>query len=431
MTDKQIAWSANFYVFCVAYAVGTATAVTSFDFENFVLNEKLMSIGTGCLFVVIVLFSFVSGSVIGILGPKKGMMLALALLTTYFVGYAAAGFVGEESPLQWPFFMISAVGCGTSVSLLGAGLGPWVDRTAVILCQEDEELNLSEVTALLMANFSVILYGLQATFMLILAALQGFLHLSYPVIIVIYGCVSATAVLIMTGVREPPEPEGERQGTRSCKDQGRITLRHYRDPRVLLLAMVPLTVGLVSAWKQTSITGILKETIGENQLGVVSLIEAGTAIFFTKVFEKVIRCVGTNPVILIGTVFFFAMTLLSLFTNLAHDGWWIAVFFVLAGLGNAVYDTAARVIFLDHFPGKRAAVAFAGMNMQQFIGSAVFYFMGAGGMDREVKSKIQTVCTMVLAALIMPCLFLADKLKQKTVDDSSDEELESSDDEHL
>merc|ERR1712113_205105 len=112
MADKQVNWSANYYLMCFAYAVVKAAADSSFDFGVFVLDRDVMSTGDAMLFATIVITSFGAASVYGTLGPRKGELLGMVSLVLYFVGYAAAAYAGKGNALQWPLYISGALCCG-------------------------------------------------------------------------------------------------------------------------------------------------------------------------------------------------------------------------------------------------------------------------------------------------------------------------------
>lgn len=428
MTDRQIAWSANYYIFCFAYALGRAVADTAFDFQAFVLNPHVLSTCAGVLFATIVLSSFVVGSIYGMLGPKKGFLLGLALLAFYFVGYGAATWVGMDSVLQWPLYLVAALSCGVGVALLGAGLGPWVDRTSNILCEEDPELILDEVSAKLLANFGMILYIAQVGFNLMLVALQELLHLSYVVIIAIFGLVAVFGALLLLSTREPPEPAGEK--TRNdFRTQIKTMKGFYKDPRVLLLFPFPMAWGFSSAWKSTGLTVVLKETLGESKLGIANLVLSLSAAVSTKFFEIIMGRIGTNAVSFIGVASCLAVAALWLTTKLAYDNWWIMVFFALIGLQGGVFDTATRAINLDHFPGNQASLGMASVTQAQFLACMISFLLGDFGLDREQSTTVKLWAMVVFAVLTVPTLCLADHLQKRQQGQLEEESTEAGTDE--
>jgi len=426
MTDKQVAWSANYYLLCFAYAMVQSAADTSFDFGTFVLDHDVMAIGNAVLMATIVFSSFGAGSVYGLLGPRKGELLGMVLLLMYFVAYSAAGYAGTDSVMQWPFYIVGAVCCGVGVALINAGLGPWAERTTAMLCSDDENLRPDAVSAKLLANFAIILYVFQSAFMLLVSALQNLLHCSFPTIILIYGVVAAVSTCVMFLVREPPAPACE-TAKPDCRGQVRSMMNFYMDFRVPLLMMFPLALGFAKSWKSTHLTAILEDTIGESQVGVVNLVMSLSAVVCTKVFEKLMGVVGTSGVTVIGVVSFVAAALLSLFTSLAYADWWILVFFVLIGISTGVFDSATRMLVLDHFPGTQSALGQASLTQGMFLASMISFLMGILHLGKTESNVLKSEIIVVLSVGVMPALRLAEMLRaRQTRNDAATEEAKES-----
>merc|ERR1711904_335890 len=127
--------------------------------------------------------------------------------------------------------------------------------------------------------------------------------------------------------------------------------------------------------------------------------------------EKAITYCGTKLVMWLGTLGLIVGAILGLVTGLAHNGWFILIFFVLAGFAWAVYDTVFKVILLDHFKDEHASVAFAAAVMQSYIGQAVYYFMD-DVIHPSLAYKVKGFCIIAFAMLLMPALYLADWRKQ-------------------
>merc|ERR1712003_161588 len=186
----------------------------------------------------------------------------------------------------------------------------------------------------------------------------------------------------------------------------------YKSPRALFLAIPALTIGIMSAWRAFDIANILEEpgSITDRNAPAVNLVQSFTQMLCAKLFSRLIPCFGTNPVMGLGTVGLLAAPCLALSTSLAYDGWYILIFYCLAGLSWSVMGTAFKAIILDHFKDDQAGTAFAAYNSQTFIGQVVFYFLAVGGSD---TMKIKEICIVIFAVLIMPSVFIADSMKAK------------------
>merc|ERR1712187_729257 len=158
------------------------------------------------------------------------------------------------------------------------------------------------------------------------------------------------------------------------------------------------------------IANILDEvgSITDRNAPAVNLMQSFTQMLCAKLFSRLIPCCGTNPIMGLGTVGLLAAPLLALFTSLPYEGWYILIFYSLAGLSWAVMGTAFKTIILDHFKDDQAGTAFGAYNSQNFIGQVIFYFLAVGGSN---TMKIKEICIVVFAVLIMPSVYIADSMK--------------------
>jgi len=364
--------------------------------------------------LIIVIMSIPAGTVVALLGPKKSQLLAMSFTLLYFVAVAAAAFVGKENAsAQWFFYLVAAVGCGFAVALLGAASGPWVDRTADILCAEDPALNRSEVSAYLLSNFHVVTSAYSVFYLLMMIALMRYLDFTYPWVTVVYACFAILAIGLVALTRDPPALATQTQkvdSKESIKREIQATANYYKSPRALFLAIPAFTIGIMSAWKAFDIANILDEvgSIGERNAPAVNLAQSFTQMVCAKLFSRLIPCCGTNPIMGLGTVALLTAPCLALFTNLAYDGWYILIFYCLAGVSWSVMGTAFKTIILDHFKDEQAGTAFAAYNSQTFIGQVIFYFLAVGGSN---TMQIKEICIVIFAVLIMPAVYIADGMK--------------------
>merc|ERR1711972_918229 len=214
-------------------------------------------------------------------------------------------------------------------------------------------------------------------------------------------------------------------GRESIKKEIQATINYYKNPRAWFLAIPALTIGIMSAWKSFDIANILDEpgSINDRNAPAVNLMQSFTQMLCAKLFSRLIPCLGTNPIMGLGTVGLLAAPLLALFTNLAYDGWYILIFYCLAGLGWSVMGTAFKTIILGHFKDDQAGTAFAAYNSQSFIGQVIFYFLAVGGSN---TMNIKEICIVIFGVLIMPSVFVADRMKLE--DDPTKEGQETSKD---
>merc|ERR1712050_635878 len=255
--------------------------------------------------------------------------------------------------------------------------------------------------------------GYGVFYLLMMIALMRYLDFTYPWVTVVYACFAILAIGLVALTRDPPAPASQMQkvgGKESIKMEIESTANYYKSPRAWFLAIPGLTIGIMSAWKTFDIGNILDEpsSIGDRNAAAVNLMQSFTQMLCAKLFSRLVPCCGTNPIMGLGTVALLAAPCLALFTNLAYDGWYILIFYSLAGLSWSVMGTAFKTIILDHFKDDQAGTAFAAYNCQTFIGQVIFFFLAVGD-----TMKIKEICIVIFAVLIMPSVFIADRMKAK------------------
>jgi len=447
----------NYELFIIVWSINFGAATTSFDLEVFVLQPKVFGIGTGLLFLTIVVSSFVAGATMNVLGPHRGMSYAFLGFVVYLVFLAIAGYAGMCSDWQWPLFLVGAFACGTSVAHLGAGLGPLADRTTAAVCKEIPGSEHVLVSAKVLAIQAIFNNLGQCVTMLALTVLQVLLNVEEEPIILIMAATCLLSMGLLVFSRDPPPAEEDRE-TPTLWEGIKLLLRYYKDPRAGLLAVYPLALSCMSSWKTAGLSSILKKTIGKQYLGVVMMLQALSTVIFAKLAHLAIDRVGNVAVMGVGALALVAGPALFLFTDLAFEDWWILIFFGIVGIAWAVYETAGRGLLLENFRGQISSVAFASMTMQTFFGGMVFYFLdffqtpengmlcnGAGEMikiasapahehwhmEKPFMAVAQAWIVLLLGVLVMPAVMLAEQYTAKMAKDCPEATKSKDDDEGL
>merc|ERR1712118_176791 len=96
----------------------------------------------------------------------------------------------------------------------------------------------------------------------------------------------------------------------------------------------------------------------------------------SKGFASMSVKVGKGPVVLVGALCFMLIPVLVLVGGSGvHDwGYGLVVFYILQGLGRAVYESTNKAVFADFFP-ENAPGAFADCIMQSSVSMAICFFL--------------------------------------------------------
>eukprot|EP00929_Paragymnodinium_shiwhaense_P052803 TRINITY_DN26443_c0_g1_i1.p1 TRINITY_DN26443_c0_g1~~TRINITY_DN26443_c0_g1_i1.p1 ORF type:complete len:466 (+),score=63.37 TRINITY_DN26443_c0_g1_i1:78-1475(+) len=403
MTDTQVAWTFNFYIFAGGYASCLGTASFAFDLAT-VLNHRAFLVGVGSLMFAIVFVSFFAGVVVDRHGPRKSSMYAALLMSVYFVGQSTAIMVGNDSVWQWPLFIAGALACGCAVALLGAALGPWIDQTADIMCKEDASLSPSFIRSQLLANHTIINAAISIVSMLVGTVCLEVLEMPVERLTFIYSAGCIVAARMMSMCREMPvtAASAKRSLTSDLQSLGDF----YEEPRAWLLGFAPLSLGALSFWRRGTVSAAATATLGAGGVASLNLIQKLATMVFAKLTAVWLTRFSGYPVLVLGSFSTIAAVLFFFARDIAEDGWWMSVFFVLTGIARASYETATRSKVLEHFRGEQAAYAFAALTLEQFLVKALFYPTS----DIPNADNVQAVVVVVLACLIVPGSLLADRL---------------------
>ncbi|CAL1170974.1 unnamed protein product [Cladocopium goreaui] len=105
---------------------------------------------------------------------------------------------------------------------------------------------------------------------------------------------------------------------------------------------------------------------------------------------------------------FLCLALLSRFVHPKTWGWGVLVFYVLMGIGRAVYESTNKAIFADFFPGEKSAGAFANVFVFGTSASTLAFAFGASNQDTE-----ELVLLITFAVLTVPGYLLASLMKRR------------------
>jgi len=291
------------------------------------------------------------------------------------------------------------------VSLFGASLGPWVERTAVILCKADASLSVHARTKQLFGNYAMLDATLTIGIMTVGTVCLEVLKAPVYMVVASYGvgCLIAAALLAMC--REVPTTQ-EAPASRTVKADLKALGKFYIEPRAWLLAFMPLTLGAFSSWKGGTIALAAKVSLGPGGVAGLNLIQKVALLLFAKANAMWMKRFSSYPILVVASLSMLASVLFFYVRDVSEDGWWTSVFFVFAGIGWAAYETATRAQVVEHFRGEQTGYAFSAMTLEIFLVQAAFY------PSAEIPNAdiIQAAIVAVLACLVVPGSVLADRL---------------------
>eukprot|EP00913_Durusdinium_trenchii_P016235 g15257.t1 len=170
-------------------------------------------------------------------------------------------------------------------------------------------------------------------------------------------------------------------------------IRLWKDPKTFVLQCTNLTCGFAAAWLGGYIGRfILSKALSSEFIGF-----AGKGLK-----------IGKGPVVALGSLAFLLLGVLSKFVGHPETwGWGVLVFYVLMGIGRAVYESTNKAIFADFFPGEASAGAFANVFVFGTAASTAAFTLGATS-----KDMVELQLLMVFAVLTVPGYLLASFIKR-------------------
>jgi len=180
----------------------------------------------------------------------------------------------------------------------------------------------------------------------------------------------------------------------------------WRDPILWLLQFTNLTYGFACSW----LTGyvdrcILSLALSSDFIGFAGALISGLACVLSSVFGLAQR--GKFPVLALGALSFLALGVLSRCGTPVTWGWGTIVFYVLMGVGRAVWESTNKAVLADFFPGAKSPGVFANVFIFSTSASSVAFVLGAVKFD-----FLELVLLITCATLTVPSLALAWKLSK-------------------
>jgi len=414
-TEKNIGWNASYVIMCLSHVLGVSLKNQLFEYTTVVLNKDIASIGNGMLFSLNVVVSFFAGVIVSRLGCMGSQALGHVLMVVFVALLSVCVFVGAESSLQWPFYIVGVCVAAFAQPVENTMMGPLVERTAQVLAAEAKDTNVTvtSLRASLMATFATIVSCAHiivngATGAALQALDRGRDPESRFAVKVMFPSLTLLILMalgMMAFAKEPPVAD-DKQVKKSLRVEAGNMFRLWRDPRIWLLGFAPLCLGLSNAFKLVALSPQAHKHLGQASIAYLLLIQSAGQILLPKPISWVISKTGADVWVGVGALNYLAAPLLFFFANDLTCNWGISMWYVSLGVAWSIYDVVARAVVLDHFPKEQAPYAFATMNVQMFSTTALMFFLG-----RQKTPEELAIVTVVAAACMFPGYMLAKYLK--------------------
>jgi len=429
-------YRSEFWIMAVAFGCNHATVTTPLQFATSVLTKQVGYASNLSLYFGTFLCSlFFANVMFAKLGSKNGLSLAMSLYTVYSGTFGLAIFLCPDKTATGTCIEGSATGAmwfvaifGGTVGGIGAGL-LWTCQGAFysLVCEKIavlENRSKDEVTAEFGGTFGLIFLSFEAGVRAMTSVLTGPAGIGLGLQEWIAFAIWTLAALISTigfhvSSTDLTPPETQSGGGITDKLMAAVSL--WKDPKLWLLQVTNITFGFAAAYNggyvNSNITSVaLKKQGGATFLGYGGAVLSLLAAVLAKVAGPVAAKVGKGPVVAAGSVAFMLIAILSYVMRSDPEayGFSVLIFFVLMGMGRAVYESTNKAIFADFFPGPKAPGAFANVFVFGTLASVITYGLGlAAGSDQDAPEyTVMFVCLLFFAAVTLPCYLVAGRMKK-------------------
>lgn len=412
----------EFNIMSWTVAINHATVTTPILYASSVLTNANGQAGNAMLYGSTLICSlFFSTLIFGAVGSKKGLTLSMGLYSVYVLLFAVAAqlcdqrhesngacIVGNayQLPVNLAGALIGGIGAGILWTCQGAFFTSCCQRVA-----EAEHRCTSQITAELAGTFALIFLAAEAVVRASATILTKNAHLNYPIVFHIFGAVALISTMAFQVMATGDAGTAASASTASAGPCSKAfsALRQWKDPKTWFLQCTNLTFGFSAAWLGGYVgRNILTETLSSEFIGFAGAMLSALASVLSLGFGVVAKKLGKGPVLALGAVAFLCLALLSRFGHPKTWGWGVLAFYVMMGIGRAVYESTNKAIFADFFPGEKSAGAFANVFVFGTSASTLAFTFGASNQETE-----ELVLLITFAVLTVPGYLLASLMKRR------------------
>jgi len=410
----------TFFVMCACFGLNHAAVTTPVGYATTLLGSDVGNASNATLYGVCMISSLFFGPLFtGALGPKNALVFGMILYVIYVFCFAVAtnftetieGEVSAQTP-AWALgvggAVIGGVGAGSLWTAQGAFFGAICDQIS-----NATGTPLQSLTAQLASTFAMFYLGQECFWKALFTVLSKYAELSNLLLFVIYGVLALIATVVMFLAEDAKPKTAAARGPLCGRAAAALTL--WSDPKIWLLSGSNVTFGFSAAYLAGYINANWEsKALNPDFIGFLGAVICLIATISSKVYAVAAERMGTKlPIVVLGSLCFFAIALLSFVTAPNGEGpggwgWGIMVFYILQGMGRGVYESTNKGIFADFFPGEKSVGAFANCMMQNTASSTIGFSMGLAHVDK------QEVWILLIGSLVtVPGLLLATMMKQK------------------
>jgi len=373
----------NFRLLSICFSVVHGSITVMLLYATSLLPSGCGSYGNGLFYITSVVSSLtLSLPAVMLLGRKGCLLTGLGLYSTY-VGLFTLALLfrknGEEgcNNTSSYLFWLACLLAGSGAGLLWTAQGSFFGQTTALLSHQGGVQEQSS--------------SLAGTFAFIYLAGEFLLKAAYSAIEAVvpsvgYTCLTAVlfaACLLALGAAFSLDPLSEDQTARKSEvfqttaDKIWETASLMGSPLIWLLAPLNLAFGFGSAY----LNGIFNEFIasievGTDLLGAFGALTVLVAALSSQAYGDLGKRFGNGVAMVLGSL---AMLAMAIFGSTRCIGWgyWIAVVYIVWGLGRGCYESTNRAVVVNAYLLEDREAAFANFTFQQCMAASIAYFLNS------------------------------------------------------
>lgn len=367
----------NFLVMAVCFAINHGTVSASLSFATSVLGNQIGNTSSGVLFVLYALSALtIAAGIVQLAGPKWSLVSALFIYCFYVAAFLVAIKL-EDPDMQW----VAAI-AGSAIGGIGAGWlwtaqGTFFARSAALYASATGT-ELSTANSAFAGVFSTIYVLFEVVCK---AAATPLVRAGgNDLMFIVFTGLAMTSALCMMVVVEPvldATPQGAKKFELLRKAKLATSL-FARERKMQLLLFLQLAFGFTLAFVNGFLNNsVVPLSVDPKYSGLIFAITPAVATIVSLPMSFLASKIGKQPLMMFGASCYASLSLTVSLLNvdqLVNIHYGVCGFYVVQGLGRAVFENTNKAVFADFFPNDQEA-AFANVIFQSGLASAFAFFV--------------------------------------------------------
>jgi hypothetical protein len=427
----------NFLYMAIAFSMLHGSVTSCLAYASTELGNELGGQGSGALYVCYAFVAlFLSAHIVGVTGPKYGLILGLGGYLVYIVGFLLAILLPTD--LAFPIFIFASIVGGSAGGLLWTAQGDYFVRVAQLYAAE-KGITVSEANAHLAGTFAQTYLGLEmvtkctATILFITCGDAG-----KVTVFTVYTVISFVSCWAVTQISSLGANGTFRVWTvpfTMTKAEKALSLIKT-DSRIALLMPFQVSFGLASSLLIYYVFGTIianSDDLGDEWVGLLSAIVVFVGTLIALPSAKLAKAVGKTPMMILGGCCFSLMGLVLLVESDSTMGTWGAIvpYLCIQGVGRGIWENTNKAVVADFFgyDAEKTGAAFALISFANGMATALGFFafnaMSRGLMSGLVLASgvVSIICYLYATTMPEPQRFTVIDNHENDDDDALDEAI--------